>query len=124
SSRRVRTSSQPTSTGRSSQGPVRLDRRNAGELFERGQARDDLLDPVAPERHHAGAHRRPLELLVARLPRSERRQLFIHLEELEDADAALVAGLPAAHAAVAPEQFGLAVPQLVGDVRAVELLLL
>src|SRR5439155_17242702 len=61
--------------------------------------------------------------LVARLPGCERRKLLLHRQELEDADAAAVAGLAAADAAVAAEQLGLAVAELLGDARSKELIL-
>src|SRR5690348_17120827 len=98
-----------------------LDRGDAGELFERGEAGEGLLDAVGPQCAHTARHRCPLELLVARLAGGERRELLVHLEDLEDADPALVAGLAAANAAVAAEELGLAVAQLLGDARRLEL---
>src|SRR4029077_15507969 len=82
-----------------------------------------LLDAIGPEGAHTPVQRRPLELLVTRLPRGEGRQLFIHRQELENADPAGVAGLPTADTAVAAEELGLAVPELLGDARPEELFL-
>src|SRR5436305_7562708 len=99
------------------------DRADAGELFDRGQSREDLLDAVGPERVHRALHGRALELLVARLSRRERRELLVHRQELEDADPAAIPGLPAADAAVAAEQLALSVAELLGHARRLELLL-
>src|SRR5690348_3841738 len=79
--------------------PRRLDRDDAGELFERGQARRDLRDAVVPEGRHALGDRGALELLAARLHGRQLLQRLAHDQKLEDADPALVAGLAAARAA-------------------------
>src|SRR5256712_4279326 len=76
----------------------RLDR-DAGELFDRGQAGGDLGDAVVPEGAHAVLDRGALDLLAARVLRGERLQGLGHLEQLVDADPPLVAGLVAARAA-------------------------
>src|SRR6266496_2927044 len=73
---------------------------DARELFDRGQAGPDLGDAVVPERAHALLDRGALDLLAAGVLRRERRQLLAHLEQLEDADPALVAGLVAPRTAL------------------------
>ena len=42
---------------------------DAGELFDRGEAGEDLVQAVVPERAHAVAERGGLELVARRLPR-------------------------------------------------------
>src|SRR2546425_4080430 len=73
--------------------------RYAGQLFDGRQPGRDLRDAVVPERAHALRDRRALELLAARLRGGEALQRLAHLEQLIDADPALVAGLVTARAA-------------------------
>src|SRR5712692_10860815 len=73
--------------------------RYAGQLFDGRQPGRDLRDAVVPERAHALRDRRALELLAARLRGGEAFQRLAHLEQLIDADPALVAGLVTARAA-------------------------
>src|SRR5438045_684500 len=69
---------------------------DARELFDRREAGRDLGAAVVPERAGAARERGALDLLARRVLRGERRELLGHLEELEDADSALVTRLVAA----------------------------
>src|SRR5918996_3120588 len=72
---------------------------DAGEFFERREARGDLREAVVPEGIHAHVEGGALELLAARVLRGEAAEVLAHHHELVDADPALVASLVAARAA-------------------------
>src|SRR5579884_652388 len=74
----------------------RSDRADAGELFGGRDAAQHLLDAVLPHRPHALFAGRAGDLLAGCLLGGELLEPFAHLEELEDAHAAAVAGLTAA----------------------------
>src|SRR2546421_6726216 len=73
--------------------------RDSGELFDRRQAGGDLCQAVVPQRAHSLADRGPLDLFAAHVLDGERLDRLAHLEQLVDADPALIAGLAAARAA-------------------------
>src|SRR5881392_1439268 len=66
-----------------------------GELFDRRDARGDLADAVLPHRLHPLADGRALDLLARRLLGGELLEALAHREQLEDSDAAAIAGLAA-----------------------------
>src|SRR5205809_2686048 len=80
----------------------RLDRAHAGELLDGGDARGNLPDPVFPHRAHPLLACSPLELVTGCPFGRELLQPLAHLEQLEDADPAAIAGLAAPGAAPAP----------------------
>src|ERR687895_1268048 len=69
------------------------------ELLKRRDARRDLCKSVVPQRPHPLPDRLALEVLPARARDGERLELLAHHHQLEDADAALVARVPAPRAA-------------------------
>src|SRR5579884_125674 len=97
---------------------------DACELFGGGDAGRDLRDAVVPHRSHALLARRRVDQVARRLLGGERLEPRAHLEELEHADSSLVAGVPAARAAVAAvEERPLELLDAVlGDVQRDELL--
>src|SRR5205085_10297509 len=72
---------------------------NPRQLFDRRQPRRNLRQAVVPERPHALGNRRTLDVLAARLRHRKALHRLAHLEQLVDADPALVARLPAPWAA-------------------------
>src|SRR5439155_393882 len=78
--------------------PTRLGRADARQLFGRGDAGRHLGDPVLPHVPHPVLPGGLRDLVAGGLLGGEELQAGTHLEQLEDADAAPIAGLAAAGA--------------------------
>src|SRR5690242_5714723 len=57
-------------------------RHDAGELFDRGHAREDLLETVGPQRLHPLRQGGPLDLVLVRAAGGEAGNRLRHLEQL------------------------------------------
>src|SRR5262249_37579974 len=80
------------------------ERADARELFDGRDPGRDLADAVFPHRVHALLDGGALDLLARRLGGRKLLEALAHLEQLKNADAAAVAGLPAAGAPVAAQE--------------------
>src|SRR5262245_32932702 len=79
---------------------------DAQDLLDRGLTRLRLGPPVLAERDHSPFHRGPPDLGGGRLFQDEAPDLFADEEEFVDTHPALVPGLAAGIASLAPEQVG------------------